>query len=150
MTALLPYMHTVFYGKLLFLRRNRPAAHRHYRCHAETQHVCLNRCTIINEKDVEAMISKLTIRRYLFALVVTLTLFTLIAGVVQINEAARNAMSENAVPRLNITGDGVIKYVFDGWGLSGLRSAAGKVFPYAALVFECLLWIFFSIVSIGA
>ena len=86
-------------------------------------------------------------RRYTLALLSTLTLFCLLAGVWQINSAARSAMSENAVPALSGSGNGIIESVFEGNGLSALRSTVAKVFPYAALVIEFLIYIFFSIVG---
>ncbi len=96
------------------------------------------------------MISRITMRRYLFSLMAALTVLALAAGVWQIKEAARAAMSENAVPRPEISGDGVIESIFSGRGLLSLRSAAGKVFPYAAFVLECLLWVFFNVVGLNA
>lgn len=88
-----------------------------------------------------------TARRYMISLLTTLTLFCLLAGVVQINSAARSTMSENAVPALLDSGNGIIESVFDGCGLSALRSTIAKVFPYAALVIEALIYAFFVIVG---
>lgn len=86
-------------------------------------------------------------RRYLTALLSTLTVFCLLAGVWQINSSARSAMSENAVPGLQCSGNGIIESVFEGYGLSALRSVVAKVFPYAALVVEFLIYVFFAIVG---
>jgi len=86
-------------------------------------------------------------RRYMISLLTTLTLFCLLAGVLQINSAARSTMSENAVPTLTGSGNGIIENVFDGYGLSALRSVVAKIFPYAALVIEVLIYAFFAIVG---
>lgn len=96
------------------------------------------------------MISKITMRRYFIAMFATLMVFALLAGAYQINEAAQAAMSENAVPMPEISGDGVIEAFFSGNWLSCLRRVAGIVFPYAALVLEILIWAFFSVVALGA
>lgn len=93
------------------------------------------------------MRTSLFMRRYIFAVFASLMIFALLAGAWQINDAARAAMSESAVPMPEISGDGAVEYVFSGYGLSCLRSVAGKVFPYAALVLECLLWVFFNLVA---
>lgn len=93
------------------------------------------------------MISRVSLRRYLLAVMITLTLFALAAGAYQVRAAAMATMSENAVPMPDISGDGVIERVFDGWWLSALRSVAGKLFPYIALVLELLLWFFFILLS---
>ena len=85
-------------------------------------------------------------RRYILALLSTLTLFCLVAGVWQINSSARMAMSENAVPALTGSGNGIIESVFEGNSLSALRSVVAKVFPYAALVIEFLIYIFFAVI----
>lgn len=96
------------------------------------------------------MISKITLRRYILALMLTLTLFALLAGTYRINLAAQAAMSESAVPLPEISGDGALEYVFSGYGMSCLRSAVGKVCPYIALVVELILWVFFSLVGLCA
>lgn len=96
------------------------------------------------------MTSRIFLRRYILTVFACLMLFALLAGVWQINGAARAAMSESAVPMPEISGDGAIEYVFSGYGLSCLRSVAGKVFPYAALVLESLLLVFFAVVSPGS
>ena len=96
------------------------------------------------------MISRISLHRFFLAFTAAMTVLVLVGGVWQVNEAARAAMSENAVPRPDISGDGVIEYVFSGYGMSCLRSVAGKVFPYAALVLECLLWVFFNVVALRA
>ena len=89
----------------------------------------------------------ITARRYIISLLGTLTLLGLLAGVWQINSAARSVMSENAVPVLTGSGNGIIESVFEGNGLSALRSVVAKIFPYAALVIEVLIYIFFAIVG---
>lgn len=89
----------------------------------------------------------ITSRRYIISLLATLTLLGLLAGVWQINSAARSVMSENAVPALTGSGNGIIESVFEGNSLSALRSAVAKIFPYAALVIEFLIYIFFAIVG---
>ena len=86
-------------------------------------------------------------RRYMISLLTTLTLFCLLAGVLQINSAARSTMSENAVPTLSGNGNGIIENIFDGCGLSALRSVIAKIFPYAALVIEVLIYAFFAIIG---
>ncbi len=83
------------------------------------------------------------------SLLTTLAVMALVGGFLQINATARDAMSENAVPRLLSSGNGMIESVFNGWGLSALRSASGKIFPYAALVLEFLIFVFFLIVREG-
>ncbi len=86
-------------------------------------------------------------RRYILSLLTTLTLAVLAAGFVQVNSAARATMSENAVPQLLGSGDGIIERVFEGGYLSALRSIIGKIFPYAALVLEFLIFVFFAVVE---
>ncbi len=93
------------------------------------------------------MISRVSLRRYLLAFFAAMSLFALTAAVWQINAAASAAMSENAVPMPKISGDGVIEYIFSGSAVSCLRSLAGKVFPYASLVLELLLWVFFAVAA---
>jgi|GEM_PF-1526001 len=88
-----------------------------------------------------------TARRYVFSLLTTLTIIGLAAGFIQVNAAARAVMSENAVPRLLDSGDGIIESLFSGGYLSALRSVIAKIFPYAALVLEILIFIFFVIVE---
>ena len=89
----------------------------------------------------------ITARRYIISLLGTLTLLGSLAGVWQINSAARSVMSENAVPVLTGSGNGIIESVFEWNGLSALRSVVAKIFPYAALVIEVLIYIFFAIVG---
>lgn len=91
----------------------------------------------------------LTARRFIFGFMGTMTVFALMAGLYQVDSAARAAMSENAVPAFDISGNGVVEALFDGVGLSCLRSVIGKVFPYAALVVELLLCVFFGIIGAG-
>lgn len=95
------------------------------------------------------MYSTVVWRRFLLSFMATLALAALAGGFLQVNSAAREAMSEKAVPVLLGSGDGIIESVFDGWGLSALRGAVGKVFPYASLVLEILIFIFFAIVESG-
>ncbi len=85
-------------------------------------------------------------RVYVLSLVLTLMLAAFGAGVLQVDSSARAAMNENAVPLLQCGGDSVIELLF-GWQLSALRSVVGKIFPYAALVLELLIFIFFAIVE---
>lgn len=86
-------------------------------------------------------------RRYFMSLLVSLTIAALAAGFLQVNSAARATMSENAVPQLLGSGDGIIESLFEGGYLSALRSVIGKIFPYAALVLEILIFVFFAVVE---
>ncbi len=88
-----------------------------------------------------------TTRRFIISMLSTLTLFCLIAAVGQINYSARCAMDENAVPALAGSGNGIIESVFEGSGLSALRSVIAKIFPYTAVVLEFLIYVFFAIVG---
>jgi len=86
-------------------------------------------------------------RRYLISLLAALAVLGLMAGAWRINASARSAMSENAVPVMIDNGNGIIESVFEGHELSALRSGIAKIFPYAALVVEILIYVFFSIVE---
>ena len=95
------------------------------------------------------MYSSAARRSFLLSFFVTIALAALLGGIFQVNDAARAALSEKAVPVLVGSGDGIIRNVFGGWGFSALRSAVGKVFPYASFVLELLIFIFFALVEKG-
>lgn len=73
----------------------------------------------------------------------TLLLLSLLLGLSQVGEAARYALSENAVPPLLGRWDGVASALTDSGLLSALRRIAGSVFPDVELVVRVLIRLFF-------